>query len=152
MSTAPPPPPSDPYRPPQVPAIPPHRAAAEVSGPATGLLIAAILGGATQILSLMVNMLGVGWGSMMAGDQEERLINWISGGFGMISAAVGLVIAGLIIYAALEMKKLNQWTLAVVASILAMVPCISPCCIVGLPIGIWSLVVLMKPEVKAAFS
>ena len=87
MSTAPPPPPSDPYLPPQVPSappsIPPHRAAAEVSGPATGLLITAILGGATQILGLLVNMLGIGWGSMMAGDQEERLINWISGGFGM---------------------------------------------------------------------
>ena len=37
------------------------------------------------------------------------------------------------------------------ATIIAMVPCISPCCLVGLPIGIWALVVLMKPEVKAAF-
>ncbi len=151
MSTAPPPPP-DPYRPPQVPPTPPTLAAAEVSGPATGLLIAAILGGATQIIGLMVNLLGVGLGSITAGDQEERIINWISGGFGMISAAVGLMIAGLIIYAALEMKKLNQWTLAVAASVLAMVPCISPCCILGLPLGIWSLVVLMKPEIKAAFS
>jgi len=39
----------------------------------------------------------------------------------------------------------------VVASILAMVPCISPCCLLGIPIGIWALVVLMKPEVQQAF-
>jgi hypothetical protein len=100
----------------------------------------------------MVNMLGIGLGSITAGDSEEQIINWISGGFGMISSAVGLVIAGVIIYAALEMKKLKQWNLAIGASILAMVPCISPCCFVGLPMGIWSLVVLVKQEIKAAFS
>jgi hypothetical protein len=33
-----------------------------------------------------------------------------------------------------------------------MIPCISPCCLLGLPIGIWALVVLLKPEVKAAFT
>jgi hypothetical protein len=37
------------------------------------------------------------------------------------------------------------------ASIIAMIPCVSPCCLLGLPIGIWALVVLMKPEVKSAF-
>jgi len=50
------------------------------------------------------------------------------------------------------MKELRNWTLAMVASILAMVPCIGACCLIGIPIGIWSLVVLMKPEVKAAFT
>ena len=38
------------------------------------------------------------------------------------------------------------------ASILAVVPCVSPCCLVGLPIGIWALVVLSKPEVKSQFT
>ena len=84
-TTPPPPPPTDPYRPPEVPSIAPTpNAAAEVSGPATGLLITAILGGALQILSLMVNMLGIGLGSITAGDSEEQIIKWISGGFGMI--------------------------------------------------------------------
>ena len=49
-------------------------------------------------------------------------------------------------------KKLESYTFAIIATIIAMVPCISPCCIVGLPIGIWALVVLNKPEVKGAFS
>jgi hypothetical protein len=41
---------------------------------------------------------------------------------------------------------------AVIASVAAMLPCtVSCCCILGLPVGIWSLVVLMKPEVKQAF-
>jgi hypothetical protein len=155
-SVPPPPPPSDPYKPPQPPsptpsAITDSRAAAEVSGPATGLLVTAILGGAVQLLGLFANMLGTGLSSLTAEGSEQQIINWLSGGVGVASSAIGLLIAGLIIYAAMEMKKLRQWGLAVAASILAMVPCISPCCIIGLPIGIWSLVVLMNDHVKSAF-
>jgi hypothetical protein len=98
-----------------------------------------------------MNILGAGLGSLSAAGSEEQLLNWMSGGIGIVTAAIGLLIAGLLIYAAMEMKKLKQWGLAVAASILAMVPCISPCCIIGLPMGIWALVILMKDEVKAAF-
>ena len=51
----------------------------------------------------------------------------------------------------MKMKKLESYGWAMTASILALAPCISPCCLVGLPIGIWALVVLAKPEVKSAF-
>jgi len=51
----------------------------------------------------------------------------------------------------LKMKKLENYGLAMTASILAMIPCLSPCCLIGLPIGIWAVVVLSKPEVKSAF-
>jgi hypothetical protein len=154
MSTVPPPPPSGPYRPPQAPptTVSNAQAAAEVSGPATGLLVTAIIGGIFQVLGLFVNMLGAGLGSITASGQEEQILHWLSGGFGIASSLIGLLIAGLIIYASMEMKKLKQWGLAVAASVLAMVPCISPCCIVGLPMGIWALVVLVKDEVKTAFS
>jgi hypothetical protein len=159
MSSVPPPPPpptSDPYKPPQphspIPsAVSDSRIAAEVSAPATGLLVTAILGGVIQLLGLFVNMLGAGLGSLTAEGSEQQIINWLSGGLGVASAAVALLIAGLIIYASMEMKKLRQWGLAVAASILAMVPCISPCCIIGLPMGIWSLVILMRDDVKSAF-
>jgi ABC-type proline/glycine betaine transport system permease subunit len=60
-------------------------------------------------------------------------------------------VAAFIIFAALKMKELRQWELSLAASIVAMIPCISPCCILGLPIGIWALVVLLRPEVKEAF-
>ena len=59
--------------------------------------------------------------------------------------------AGLIFYGANEMKNLRNYNLAMAASVVAMLPC-GYCCCVGLAVGIWSLVVLMKPEVKAAFS
>lgn len=146
------PPIPDPYRPPEPTSLPVGaRAAAEVSGPAVGLIITAIIGGVLHVGSLLVNMLGAGLGSITATGREEQIFNWLSGGVGMVSSTVGLLIAGIVIYAAIEMKNLRQWGLAVAASILAMIPCISPCCVLGIPMGIWSLVVLLKDEVKTAF-
>jgi hypothetical protein len=40
-------------------------------------------------------------------------------------------------------------TAAMTASILAMIPCVSPCCCIGLPIGIWCIIVLQ--QAKPAF-
>jgi hypothetical protein len=37
------------------------------------------------------------------------------------------------------------------ASIIAIIPCFGPCCCLGIPVGIWALVVINKPEVKSAF-
>jgi hypothetical protein len=48
-------------------------------------------------------------------------------------------------------EDLKSYGLAMTSSILAMIPC-HVCCMVGLPIGIWALIVLLKPEVKSAFS
>jgi hypothetical protein len=67
------------------------------------------------------------------------------------SGIFALVVSAVIIYGALQMKNLKSYGLAMTSSVLGMIPC-SPCCLVGLPIGIWSLIVLMKPEVKSAFS
>jgi len=152
MSTVTPPPPPAPPQPPQPPqAMPSANAAQEVAGPATGLLITAVVGGFFGFFFLLVNLLGFSLGTMMAESAEEQFTQWISGGFGITSSVIGLLVAGFLIYASLEMKKLSQWGLAVGASVVAMLPCISPCCLIGLPMGIWCLVVLTKPEIKAAF-
>jgi len=37
------------------------------------------------------------------------------------------------------------------AAIVACVPFCSPCVVLGIPFGIWALVVMAKPEVRAAF-
>jgi len=57
----------------------------------------------------------------------------------------------LITYGGIKMKNLQNYSLAMSSSIIAMIPCLSPCCCLGLPIGIWGLVVLSDANVKAAF-
>ncbi|MBC8357059.1 MAG: hypothetical protein H8E66_34240 [Planctomycetes bacterium] len=69
----------------------------------------------------------------------------------MVVATVSLMVPyGIVIYGATRMKQLENYKLAIAASILAMLPC-SGCCILGLPVGIWSLVVLCNPNIRAAF-
>ena len=81
----------------------------------------------------------------------EQFIGLFAGTLGIVGGGIGLAVAGFIIYASQQMKKQEHWELCLAASIVGMVPCVSPCCFLGLPMGIWSLVVLLKPEVKTAF-
>lgn len=126
-------------------------AAQQVAGPSIGLLITGIIGAIFSLATFFSLLIGVGMSTLWWDDIPEEYSEIWEGAAGMGSSFIGILVAAFIIYAALKMKELNQWGLAMAASILAMIPCISPCCIIGLPIGIWCLVVLTKPEVKAAF-
>jgi hypothetical protein len=54
--------------------------------------------------------------------------------------------------AGLKLKNLTGRGWVVTGSILSMIPCTSGCCLLGLVFGIWALVALGKPEVKAAYA
>ncbi|MDH5467779.1 MAG: hypothetical protein OEY25_10205 [Candidatus Aminicenantes bacterium] len=125
--------------------------AAQVSSPSVGLLVTGVVGGILSLLGLILNAIGTSVIPFMKDNLDERYMELYEGAAGIVSSFIGIVVAVFIIYAALKMKELSQYGLCMAASILAMIPCISPCCIIGLPIGIWCLVVLTKPEVKAAF-
>jgi hypothetical protein len=107
-----------------------------------------------QLLSLVLNVLGTGINmASMAGQSgtPEGVANMMSGTLGVIGSIMGILIGGLIFFGAMKMRQLNNWGLALASSILAMIPCLSPCCCLGLPIGIWALVVLLDNNVKASF-
>ena len=70
---------------------------------------------------------------------------------GVAQAVFGLLFGAFIIFAAFRMMKLKSWGIAVVAAILTVVPCFQSCCILSLPVGIYSLVVLFDENVKQAF-
>ena len=137
---------------PVMPSIPaPSSAGVElVNGPAIGLIVVAILGVILQIISLIFNLAGA---SFLASSQmpREAWANMFSGTIGVVSSIIGILVSGLILVGAMKMKKLESYGLAMAVSIIAMIPCFSPCCLIGLPIGIWAVVVLSKPEVKSAF-
>jgi len=71
---------------------------------------------------------------------------------GPVLAAIALLLLGmstLMIWGAAKMRQGEGYGLAILACILAMV--MAPANLIGLPVGIWALVVLLRPEVKAAF-
>jgi hypothetical protein len=131
-------------------------AADQVRGPATGLMVTAVLGFVVNLLGTLWNLMAAaGWGfapmGRNANPEMERVFALFTGTLGVVSGVVALGVAGVIFVGALKMKRLESHGWAMAASILALAPCVSPCCLIGLPIGIWALVVLAKPEVKAAF-
>ena len=126
-----------------------------VSGPATGLLIVGILSALGAIWGLVSHLLGIGMGAATQPPpnmppQFTQYMQIMSGGVGLALNFIALALAGLYIFGSVKMRKLESYGLVMTATILSMCPCIS-CCCVGLPIGIWILVVLAKPEVKSAF-
>lgn len=151
-------------------------AAAKVKGPAIALLVMAILGALWALYNVGSGVILLAAGQdpgKQAGEQfrkdieqkekeggekipeeAKKLVENLFGVAGPLGIGLGLlalVIAALIIVASIKMMNLKSRGLAMTASILAMTPCFFPCCVLGLPFGIWSLVVLSKPEVKSAF-
>jgi hypothetical protein len=70
----------------------------------------------------------------------------------ILYSILGVGLGGLIAFGGLQMTKFRMYGLAIAASIVATIPCFSCCCcVIGLPVGIWALVVLSRQEVRAAF-
>jgi hypothetical protein len=70
---------------------------------------------------------------------------------GSVSSVAHIGLSVLILIGALKMKNLENMGLAKTAAIIAMIPCISPCCFLGLPIGWWALSTLGDQNVVASF-
>lgn len=68
-----------------------------------------------------------------------------------LASLASLAIGVTMIIGALRMMRLRSYRWAMTASILALLP-FSPASLLGIAIGIWSLVVLNRPNVRAAFA
>ena len=127
-----------------------------VKGPVIGLKVTAIVGLVLVAAGLVMNILtlsGFHIGPQQINDpQMQKLFSTLGGGLGIVQGIIGGVVGVIVLIGAAKMQKLESYQFALTASIVAMVPCISPCCVFGLPFGIWALVVLNKPEVKSQFS
>jgi len=124
-------------------------AASRVAGPAIALIVTGALGIVGQVLGLIVNLVQLGGGMGGAGRQQMPVL--FSGGLGVGMASINLVVGIVVVMGAVKMKNLESYAFAMAAAVMAMVPCLSPCCLLGLPFGIWALVVLSDAGVKAAF-
>ena len=122
-----------------------------VLGPAIGLIVAAALGALAQLGGVAFNLFGLSMSQQGGPPKNAAWINMLSGGLGIVFNVIALIMSVVIFLGAMKMKNLKSYNFALTATILAMVPCVSPCCWIGLPVGIWAIVMLIKPEVKAAF-
>ena len=119
-----------------------EQARRQVKGPAIGLLVTGIFNWVLRSLAAPLSRVIPGL-SITAVEQGGPATCYRC-------ALAILLISSLMIVAALKMRRLQAYWLAITASILAII--ISPGNLIGLPIGIWALVVLSQREVRAAFA
>ena len=87
----------------------------------------------------------------MQGDPAVRRGAEVGAMVGGAIDVVGVICQLVVIFGAIQMRSLKSHSMAMAAAIISCVPCITACCLVGIPFGIWSLVVLNDPLVKQAF-
>lgn len=127
--------------------------------PAIALIVIASLGIAYYLFNTIMILTGVNsFQPQMPADmppEARQLMEAFSkGAHGPLAIFASLVIMalnGFVLFGSIKMLKLQNYGIAVAAAIIAMLPC-QCCCLIGLPFGIWALVVLNKPEVKANFN
>ncbi len=127
--------------------MPAANAADQVRAPAIGLLVASITGTVISVLSTALILAIVAWAPQEFDDAvfPFELIPQL------VSLVLGVAVGTLGIVGSISMLQLRRRGLAMAGAILMAVPCFSPCCPLGLPFGVWALVVLSDGAVQAAF-
>ena len=122
-----------------------------VQGPAIFMIVNAALTIVASLVQLLINLglFSIGaLGDLGKNDQAQMLFQ---GAGGVIGAVVSLIFAIPILVGALKMKRLTSYGFAMTAAIMGILCTNVCCCPVGLGAGIWALIVLNDPNVKAAF-
>jgi hypothetical protein len=126
-------------------------AASQVQTPAVGLIIVGVLG----LLGTVLLGFGAVFGAFGQGGGPGLPFE-LGGIFGMLVIMAAASV--LLIYGGTKMKRLENYSVALAASIVALLPILGCCgygcgcssCL-GLVFGIWGLVVLSNAQVRAAF-
>lgn len=144
-------------------ALPPKSAAEQLNVPSILLAISGALGvlyflyslvqaaffNAADLTSALDNLPDPNMRKMM-----EPLLRMSTGPVRFVWPVVALGANGAIIFGALQMRAVKNWPVAMIAAVLATIPCCfsSCCCVIAMPAGIWSLTILLKDDIKRQFT
>jgi hypothetical protein len=105
--------------------------------------------GAALIACGIINWLTLTAIALVLAARQQSLSDLPATALAVIGVA-GLVMSGLIMLAGFQMRAMRSHGACVVGCLLAMIA--TPGNIIGLPIGIWALATLMRPDVRSAFA
>lgn len=121
-----------------------------VQGPAIALIVIGGIGLLWHLGWGLLNLLGSGLSVL--GGGSSAMSGVLGGVLGSIMYIVWALLQGVVIFGGVKMKAMQGWGIAVAGAVVALLPCTNwICCLLGMPIGIWALVVLMNDEVKRSF-
>jgi hypothetical protein len=70
----------------------------------------------------------------------------------VVSGSIFAILALLSFFGSIAMLRRQMYWLAIAGSVAAMLNITDCCCLIGLPVGIWALIILLQPDVKAGFN
>ena len=130
----------------------PPNVSGKVLPPAIALLIVAVVGLMASLFNFVFALIAAP--PQIDPNVPEFVQQMQANSVGPVAAAIQgifVVIYAFIIVCMIQMIRMASWTMALIGTILAMISFGSCCCILGLPFGIWSLVILMQADVRQAF-
>lgn len=120
--------------------------------PAIGLIIVGALNALSSSVLILGRLVSIVKGrDPVITDEDRRLGYMVAIIFFPIVSLISIAASPIIIFGGVQMLRARRYFIALWAAILALIPLTSVCCIPGIPIGIWALIVLRHPEVRAAF-
>jgi hypothetical protein len=109
-----------------------------------GLIVVSVL---WIIISLGGSAFFLQWIVLPNDDPELRAAGIQNLVFLGVSSGYSLLLIG----GALRMSAARGYAVSMATAIMALVPLVGPCYLLAIPFGIWALVALRRPEVRAGF-
>jgi hypothetical protein len=105
-------------------------------------------------LGFLVNVVWLGMGLAQVHDSLAQEASDTAGKIGYVMGSVfpivGVLLSPFTAMGGVQMLRGRTRGFAMAGAIATLVPC-TACCVLGLPFGIWALVVLMREDVRAYF-
>jgi len=127
---------------------------ASVRGPAIALIVVSTIALIIGVLGLIADVALIVTGAV---DKLEAMNGGPMSAYTKITIRIIwgillLIASSYVLYGAIKMAKCKDYQTAKNAAIVAMIPLLGPCCLLGIPFGVWAFVVLGKPGVRESFS
>lgn len=109
-----------------------------------------LISGAFQLLSAITSIM-----SLVTSDvgMEAWVAFGMSQGWTIVLALIAFASSFVVLFAGMRLRQARSPGLVYAGSIFAMLPCcVSGCCCLGLPLGIWAIVTMQDEQVKVAFA
>ncbi len=120
--------------------------------PGIALIVLGTLNALTAVVLILGRLINVIKGTdRVITDEARRLGYETANVFFPLVSLISLAAAPIIVFGGVQMLRGRRYPIALMAAILALIPLSSVCCIAGIPLGLWALIVLRQPEVKSFF-
>lgn len=120
--------------------------------PASGLIIVGALNALSGFILILGRLASIVQGPERVITDDARRLGYMTASiFFPLVSLISIIAAPVIIYGGIQMLSARRYSVALLAAILALIPLSSICCIPGIPVGIWALIVLRDPEVRTCF-